>query len=74
MLASLGVDPLVQVVDNCRKGLLGLFVQVGDGDSGSENGVIGVLGREVRSSLGSEVLSLAHTFTLCSDLHLARQW
>ena len=60
MLASLGVDPLVQVVDDRREGLLGLFVQIGDGDSGSENGVIGVLGGEVSSSLGGEVLSSAH--------------
>jgi len=35
-------------------------VQVGDGDSGSENGVVGVLGCEVSSSLGGEVLSSAH--------------
>ena len=74
MLASLGVDPLVQVVDDCREGLLGLFVQVGDGDSSSENGVIGVLGCEVGSSLGGEVLSLAHFILACSDLRLARQW
>jgi hypothetical protein len=34
-------------------------VQVGNSDSCSENSVIGVLGCEVGSSLGSEVLSSA---------------
>jgi hypothetical protein len=71
VLASLGVDPLVQVVDDSRKGLLGLFVQVGNGDSGSENGVVGVLGGEVGSSLGSQILSSA--MFVQSDSRLARQ-
>jgi len=72
VLASLGVDPLVQVVDDCREGLLGLFVQVGDGDSSSENGVIGMLGGEVGSSLGGQVLSSA-LFSF-GNSHLVRQW
>lgn len=71
MLASLGVDPLVQVVDDCREGLLGLFVQVGDGDSGSEDGVVGMLGGEVGSSLGGQVLSSA--LSSQGDLRLARR-
>ena len=71
MLASLGVDPLVQVVDDCREGLLGLFVQVGDGDSGSEDGVVGMLGGEVGSSLGGQVLSSA--LINLDDLRLARR-
>lgn len=59
MLASLGVDPLVEIIDDCGKGLLGLLVQVRDGDSGSEDSVIGVFGRQVGSSLGREVLESA---------------
>jgi hypothetical protein len=53
---------------------LGLFVQVGDSDSSSENGIIGVLGGEVGSSLGGEVLESAHFLVACKDSRLARQW
>jgi hypothetical protein len=74
VLASLGVDPLVEVVDDGGKGLLGFLVQVGNGDSGGENGIIGVLGREVGSSLGREVLGLAELVALEKDSRRARRW
>ena len=39
-----------------RKLFLGLLVEVGDGDSSSEDSIVGVFSREVCGSLGSEVL------------------
>lgn len=68
LLSSLGVHVVVQVshdlyktVKNHGKGsrpttedLLGLLVQIGNSDTGSQNGVIGVLGGERGSSLGCE--------------------
>lgn len=58
VLAGLGVDPFVQIVHDGREGLLGLLVQVGDGDSGSEDSVVWVFGGEVRGGLGCQVVQL----------------
>lgn len=56
ILARLGVDPRVQVLDDLAKHLFRLLVQVGDGDPRREDRIVGVLGREVRRGLGGEVL------------------
>jgi len=42
ILVGLGVLVLVQVRDDVRKGLLRLLVQVRDGDTGSENRIVGM--------------------------------
>lgn len=49
----LGVDIVVQVADDRRPLLLGLLVEVGDGDAGRENGVVWVGDGHVGRSLGS---------------------
>ena len=47
---------VVQIRYNLGEALLGLFVEIGDGDTSGKNGVIRVLCCEVRGSLGSKVL------------------
>lgn len=77
ILARLGVDPLVQVIDDGREGFLGLLVQVGDGDSSCKDGVIRVLGRQVSCRLSREVLpNVSFTATLGVRRHSrqARRW
>lgn len=56
MLAGLGVDPCMKVMDDGREDLLGLLVKVGNGDSGSKNSVIRVLGGKVCGGLSCEIL------------------
>jgi hypothetical protein len=56
MLARLGVDPMVEVVDNGGECLLSLLVKVGDGDTRGEDGIVWVLGGEVGGGLSGEVL------------------
>ena len=56
VLASLGVDPRVKVVDDLGEDLLGLLVEVGDGDTGCEDGIVGVLCGKVGGCLGCQVL------------------
>jgi hypothetical protein len=47
---------VVELLDYCRKVLICLFVEIGYGDARREDGVVGMLGREVRGGLGSEIL------------------
>lgn len=42
---------IIQVLDDLREVLFGFFVQIGYGDAGSKDCVIGVLRREVCCSL-----------------------
>lgn len=49
----LGVDIVVEVAHDSGPLLLGLLVEVGDGDTGRQDGVVGVGDGHVRSSLGS---------------------
>jgi len=56
VLAGLRVDPVVEIGDDSRERLLRLFVKVGNGDTGGKDSIIGVLCREVCSSLGGEVV------------------
>jgi len=46
----------IEILHDCRKALLGLLVEVGDGNAGGQNCIIRVLGGEVRGGLGSEIL------------------
>jgi hypothetical protein len=63
---------VVQIRDDSRELLLGLLVEVGHGDACSENGVVGVGGCHVCSSLGSQVIQLDCVDALVdtgNDLH-----
>jgi hypothetical protein len=67
----LGVDPSVKIVNDRRKDLLGLLVEVGNSNSGGKDGIIWVLGGQVGSGLGSEVVEFHGRHSLmntCSDL------
>ena len=68
MLVGFGVDPVVEIGDDGRECLFGLFVQVGDGNSGCKDGVIWVFRGEICGCLSSEILPLATAI----DLHLHR--
>lgn len=50
------LTPGVQIVHDRTERLLGLLVQVGNGDPRSENSIVRVLGRQVSSSLRGEVV------------------
>ena len=56
VLVCLRIDPVVKIGHHSRERLLGLLVQVGDGDTGSKDSIVRVLGGQVRSGLGGEVL------------------
>lgn len=58
MLLVSRIHVVVEVIDHLRKLLLGLFVQVGHGDSGSQNGVVGMQSGHVGGGLGSQVVEL----------------
>lgn len=49
---------IVQILDNFAEDLLGLFVQVGDGNTSSQKCVIRVLGCHRSGSFGSQVIQL----------------
>jgi hypothetical protein len=72
VLIGLGVDPVVEIGYDCRECLLGLLVEVGDGNTSGENGVVRVLGREVCSGLRSEILLVSDAKRI--DSRQARRW
>lgn len=75
VFARLGVDPLVQVLDHARERLFRLFVQVRDGDSGGEDRIVRVLGREVGSGFGRQVLDCQSDIKeRVRDSRRARRW
>ena len=53
VFAGLGVDIIVEIANDERPLLLGLLVEVGHGDTGGEDGIIGVGDGHVGGSLGS---------------------
>ena len=55
-LVGLWIDPAVQIGDDSGKALLRLLVEIRDCDSCGKDGVIGMLGREVRGGLSGKVL------------------
>ncbi len=52
------IDRIVQVLDHVAEDLLGLLVQVGDGDARRQNGVVRMLGGHGGGRLGSQVVQL----------------
>lgn len=48
-----GVNIVIEIADNGRPLLLGLLVKIGNGDTGGEDGIIGVGNGHVRSCLSS---------------------
>lgn len=69
------VDVGIEVLDDGREDLLGLLVEVGDGDAGSEGSIIRVVGSQVGGGLGSQVVELDCSDTLVHalhDLHIAQ--
>ena len=53
VFAGFGVDIVVEFVDDERPLLLSLLVEVGHGDTGGEDSIVGVGDGHVGSSLGS---------------------
>ena len=54
----LGIRVIAQIVDDFGKDFLRLLVEIGNGDSGGECGVIGMLGGHGGRSLGGQVIQL----------------
>jgi hypothetical protein len=48
----------IQVVNDGAEILLGLLVEIGDSDTGSQNSIVGVLGGKIGSRLGGKVVEL----------------
>ncbi len=46
----------IKILDDCAKVLLGLFVQIGDGDASSQDSIIRMLRGEICRSLGREIV------------------
>ena len=69
VLTRLRVHVRVQVLHNLAKVLLGLFVQVTDGDTRRKHSVVGVGGGFVGSSLGSEIIELHGRNTLIDTIN-----
>lgn len=63
-LSRLWVDVGEEVVHDGGKLLLGLLVQVADGDTRGKNGIVRVLDREARGCLGGKVVQLDRGHTL----------
>lgn len=59
MLVSLWVDPVVEIGHDGGEGLFRLLVQVGNGNTGGEDGIVGVFGRKIRSGLSGEILPVS---------------
>jgi hypothetical protein len=64
MLLGVGVDVIVEVLHNGRELLLGLLVEVGDGNAGSQESIIWMLGGQVGSSLSGESVKVAGPHSL----------
>ena len=67
----------VEILDDLRKGFLCFFVEIRDGKAGSQDGVVGVFGREVRGSLSSKVLgalSASNQKEEIKHVRPARRW
>ncbi len=58
LLAGLGVHVVVEVLHGLAEGLLGVLVQVADGDAAGELGIVRVLHRHGGGHLGGEVVEL----------------
>lgn len=58
MSVVLWVDVFIEILANSGEGFLGLLMQVGDGDPGSEDGVVWVLCSHVSGSLRGEIVEL----------------
>ena len=79
-LIVLGIDVGVEIINDLRELLLGLFVQVRNGNTiklgpkaeerlpGSKNGIIWMLSCHVSSSLGSKVVKLNGSNTLIINI------
>lgn len=63
------MDVGIEVLDDGREDLLGLLVEVRDGDAGSEGGIIRVVGGQVGGGLGSQVVELDRSDPLVHALH-----
>lgn len=55
---------MVQIADDSGEELLRLLVKVRDGDTGSKDGIVGVLSGKVRRSLCGEVLGDVSTIRI----------
>lgn len=48
----------IKGIDDLREDLGGFLVEVGDGNAGGQCGIVGVVGGQVGSSLGRQVVEL----------------
>lgn len=64
-----GMDVGIEVLDDGREDLLGLLVEVGNGDAGGEGGIVRVVGGQVGGGLGGQVVELDRRDALVHALH-----